>query len=378
MFYLALYPILRIYLFLPGLSWGDMLFFWLIAAELYRKKGKIRLSYPQYYKAYWIYIACSYLVVSYFKPAAFIPGGWSFFIYSIILGYVILKFDYEAFKKYYRFVFVISLVIFLLQEIMFYSLGYRFHALLPFGRLLDGFSMSELIVEHQTGLRSSSFFREPAHLAQYVLPLLIMELFDHEGRDKICNKYAVAIVLMLLFLRSGNGMLGLLIVLAIKFAHYIYSKEIKYKVFKIIIAGGILVIPIMYYMGTEAAQLMVFRSAELQNEEESASYIRIYRGYALYGELPAINKLIGINEDDLVERIPKTSISYLFTGERISDVYCNCIQYILIYSGFLGFLFVALVYFKLFKNARIMGRTSILLLFTISLVASIYNSYLMF
>ena len=377
MFFLAIYPILRIYLFLPGISCGDMVFLWLICHKLFVNNGKISLSYPTYYILCWVYMALSYLLISYFKPTAFIPGGWSFFMYSIIFGFVVSRFDYIAFKKYYRIIFVISFIIFIFQEIMFFYLGYRFHALLPFGKLLDGYSMKDMISDQMIEPRSSSFFREPAHFAQFVLPLLVMELFDSDGLGKFLNKYAFIIILLLLFLKSGNGIIGLIFVLGVKSLHYLYYKRMRFKIIKIIIASIFLAIPIVYYMKTESAKLMVFRSSELQNDEDSGSYIRIYRGYALYKELPIYNKLFGISEDDLVRMIPKTSISYLFTGERTNDVYCNCIQTILIYSGFLGLLFMILVYYHLFKFTRVMGRTSILLLIVISLIASIYNSYLM-
>lgn len=378
MLFLALYPILNIYtFFVPGVSWGTVAIGWLIGVELYKKRGKVSFEYPRGYSLYWIYLTISYIFLSSFKLASFVPGGVSFFLYSVVLGYAIAHFNYFYFKRYYWFVFFVSAIILCFQEIQYLFMGYRFHVLFVYGSLLDGTSLPELISEHVFGSRSSSFFREPAHFAQYILPLLAMELFDHKSVKKILTYRSLFIIVILLLLRSGNGIVGLLLLLFVKILHYLYCSEIKNKIFKLIILAGIISLPLVYYARTEAAQHLLFRSNELQYDENGASFARIYRGYALFEELPLLNKTFGISEDNLVSIIPKTKVSFMFSGERQSDVYCNCVQFILIYTGIIGLCFVFSIYYHIYKCSTVLGKSLIAVLVLLSFIASIYNSYIM-
>ena len=56
---------------------------------------------------------------------------------------------------------------------------------------------------------------------------------------------------------------------------------------------------------TEVGSAMLERTNELENDDSAASYIRVYRGYALYSELPLANQLFGINDDRLMQVIPQ-------------------------------------------------------------------------
>lgn len=376
MLLLVLYPIIGVYSF-PFLfgSWGDFLFIVLIILDFIRNQRKIIFGLPMHYGFYWGYLSISYLVLSHFKPASFIPGGLSFFVFSLILGYVIKYFDYRSFKKYYRVVFFITALIFMLQELSYIIVGHRFSMLLPYGTVVGGTPVTEIIQQNISGDRSSSIFREPAHFAQFVLPLLAMELFDKEGIGRKMNKYALIIILLLLFLRSGNGIAGLLVLTVFKLANVILYEKNQYKLIGIIFFSTFVVIGMSYYMSTETGELLLYRTQELSVDENSNSFIRLYRGYYVYNILPPANKVFGISPDDLPSVIKNSSVSFLFSGEN--DTYYNGIHYVLLYSGIIGLLLILLVYLGLFRHNSPLGKSVVLLLLGMALVAGVYGSYTM-
>lgn len=386
MWILALYPILWIYQSPLFFNWGDLLLIILMLFKLFKYKKNI-LIFPSGYFLYWGYLAISFVLLTLmtvgFKAGMIIPGGFSFFIFSIIIGFLVPCFDIDIYRKCFRKIFIISVIIFVAQEVMFANLGYRFAALLPFGKLYDGTSTQTLIYDQIYYYRSSSFFREPAHYAQFLLLLLAIELFNRDSINKLFTKYALFIIVILLILRSGNGFIGIIFLCLIKFLYFMFyvshkSISLMHKLFILSISVITIIFSVLYYINTEVGQNTMSRVSEMENNQDALSYIRIYRGFALYSEMPFINKLIGMTNNSLISFIPQTSLSILFRGDNIqSDLYFNGIQNILISSGFLGLLLFFTVYLKLLRGNDILSKIIILLFLILSFLSQTFLSHIM-
>ena len=380
MLVLAWFPILNIYKSPLILGYGSFLLL-LLCFLAFIKEHDIKriMALPKKYYFFWAWCAIAYFIscLPQIKIGAFIPGGFFFFVFTICIGFLVKFFDIKDFKRHTEIVVVITGVVLILQELLYFTTGSRFVAILPFGQLTDDIPVSELIADQMSLTRSCSLFREPAHYAQYLLPLLCLELFSKENREKFFTPYSLFLLVLLIILRSGNGFVGLIFLYAVKVLAYL--KRAKRGV---VILTAIIAVPLCYYavssyISTEVGASMLERSSELENDDSAASYIRVYRGYALYSELPDVNKIIGVNDENLMRIIPRTSIAYLFKGEEQYDLYMNGVQSVLIHYGLIGFLLCVWLYITLLKGSKLMPKMQVWLFLLLSLLGQTFLASIM-
>lgn len=377
MFLLAWFPILNIYKSPLPLGYGSVLVLLLWVVSLIQGTTLRRsLSLPRQYVIFWGWCAVAYFIsyLPQLKIGALIPGGFNLFIFSITLGFLLSIFDIESFKKHSKIVVVAAGVILVFQEALYFTTGSRPIFLLPFGQLMDEISVPELIAEQMRMDRSSSLFREPAHFAQYLLPLLCLELFSERNKEKLFTPYSIFIIAILVLLRSGNGFLGLVILLIVKAWTYLKNVRMGTKIMAILIAAPLAFYAVSSYISTEVGSAMLERTNELENDDSAASYIRVYRGYALYSELPFANQLFGINDDRLMQVIPRTSISYLFAGTLTNDTYMNGVQSVMIHQGLIGLLLCVWMYVGFARRRPLQSKMQIWLLLLLSLFGQTFMS----
>lgn len=377
MLVLAWYPILNIYKSPLPMGFGTLILLLLFVLFLFKCRNlKTAVSLPHKFYVYWVWCAIAY-IVSYLpqiKLSSFIPGGFDFFVFSVLLGFIISVFDLGAFKRHTRIVVIFAGVVLTLQELMFFTTGSRFSALIPFAELTDGQPTAGLIATQLSLDRSSSLFREPAHFAQYLLPLLCLDLFDERESGKLLSPYSYFMVALIVLIRSGNGFIGLLILMIVKSFFFLKRARAWKKIVTVIVFVPLAYYAINAYVSTDVGSSVVERTSELKNDDSAASYIRVYRGFALYGELPLLNKIIGINDSRLLQIIPSTKVSFLFSGEEQSDLYMNGVQNVLIHQGLIGLLLFILMYVSFAKGKSLGGKMQIVLFLSLSLLGQTYLS----
>ena len=367
---LALFPILNYYQG-PVLSYGYWAFFVVIAGAII-EKGKNLFIYPRFYFLFWGYCAIDIFIAACdVKLTYFMPGGISLFTWSILLGFIVRFFDEKYFIRYTSILFAFSAVVLVLQEVFFWSTGSRFAAFLPLGNNLTyGISRSELLAVQTYSSRSCSIFAEPSHFAQFVLPLLAYDLFNKKNKKKLMPILSLIIVSVLLLLRSGNGLIGAMLLLLGKVFLYIRT----HKFHSIIVA--LLLIPIAFYTikryaDTEYGESVIERTSEMENDESAGSYIRLFRGYVVYSDLPTFNKIFGISLDRLLQmKLP----SILFTGDKMYDSYFNGVQTVLIHLGIIGFSLLLFFYYNLARDGNSVSIAVVLTLLVLALMGQMYLS----
>lgn len=261
-----------------------------------------------------------------------------------------------------------------IQEFQFFAFGNRFCAFLPLSsELTYGVSFDELSAMHMSSERSSSIFAEPAHFAIYTLVFLSLEMFQPKNRGKLFSMLSLLLVLALFVLRSGNGFIGLLVLGIIKVIDYYRFKGGKGLIFLLII------IPIAFwgisrYATTEVGGSVLERTEELNNDEDTRSYIRIFRGYVVYESLPLKTQVFGTTMEELESmNIPILNMY----KDREHNLYFNGLQEVLIYQGIIGLLLLLMVYIKLFKEGDMASRSSIILMLVIAALGDFYLSPMM-
>lgn len=381
MWLFVLLPILNIYRipFGPDIQLGYALVILFVIKFILDGKGFVH-KLPKVFYFYWAYIGVDYffLTINNFKFSNLIPGGFQFFIWTITLMMMIKHLDYNKFLSYYKISFVVCGCVLLLQEFSYFVLGSRPLFLLPLQ--LSGESMNDYLISAQMSLnRSSAFFREPAQFAQYALPLFALEM--NRSSNKFLSNYCYFIILILLFLRSGNGFLGLIILLLYRIIQYSkYTSNVK------VIAKFLMLIPLVllllsYFLKTEGGVEIIERVSKLGLDPDAESFDRLFRGYFLYADMPLNNKLFGISYEDLVSYIAGSPLSFMFlnntSGGAVVDTYVNGIQHVLIYFGIIGLFLFLWFYYSLYKNNNILSKSLILSFICLMFVGNLYISHFM-
>lgn len=236
-------------------------------------------------------------------------------------------------------------------------------------------NISEFAAEVAESDRSSAFFSEPAHFVQFLLPLLAIELL-HFGDKKAFIRSSVY-VLTLFGLASGNALLGLLVVFL-----FFLIKQLKKRnpvVVSLIITFCLCtaVYSVNYIMNTEYGEKLMARQDQLSSDQLRASsgFVRIYRGYYVYGEMDDIQKIVGVNSTAAVDKlINKCVVGSWF---RDNERYFNAFQSLLIYTGYIGIFLFFFGLFTLCKRSNLAGVCCVFLYIALSFIASIYFTYTM-
>ena len=169
--YLILEPILSIYGWL-NFSFSKILsliivFIYTIKWSKYRN---VRSHVPKYLLLYFAWL----LLCNYFSFGSILPLGNILQLLLLISVFSIVKFN--ELIGFYKKIAFICIAFFIVQEISFYTTGYRIIGVLEWLPICfggEGFDLDHYLSYQEAGDRSASFFSEPAHFAQFLLPLFM-------------------------------------------------------------------------------------------------------------------------------------------------------------------------------------------------------------
>lgn len=355
---------------LMGLSLAQIVLFITIVFSLIGKeKNDFYLS--KYLFAFLFYMSINQVLLSsdlslssVFSIA--IPG------FALAISFYPFKSSYDYFILVYKILVFISVAVFFMQEAAFYIRGERIDGLLDFLPLMQRGPLddSAYISSLRIAPRSSSIFLEPSHFAEYIAPLLAIELF----KNTKVNIWALGLTITLLLLRSGNGMIILSLIWIIwVFQRIRYTKGVITKLLVLTFIFATTISIVTFYIKSEIGIAMVERTQGLS--DSTSAFMRIYRGYIVYNELPLFNQIFGLNSDNLDSTITWLGLSQYFEE---GDLYFNGIQYILLTGGVIGLVLFLLFIHSIYNHNNILGKTILLLLVVLSFTSSNYMSVSMF
>lgn len=373
---LPLSPILQTY------GWGKYDFTFIITGVLvivwlvfYKRAKRVRPKWFSIYLFYYLFVQ----ILSATSISSLIPLGWLriFLVYGLFFSEI----KYHLFVKYYLRITLICLLFWYIQYFSFLFTGIKILGIFTFLPIALGVTDITAFIESQYGIesRSSSFFSEPALFAQYLLPILIILLFSRGNKKKwliIC-----LITFCLLILRSGNALIGLSVIILGYFLWMLCKASVAKKIIVLLVvplavfAGG------YSYVHSEIGEKTLERQDQLNGDLSSvksghSGFIRIFRGYYVYQELSFLRQIIGANNTTLIkEAINRSSVSNLFMED---DLYFNTIQTILIRTGVIGLLIISFFFGKMYVGTNPVGKVSLVTLFALSFVASMYFTELMY
>ncbi len=363
---LLLSPILQIY------GWGRYdfaLISSLILTTIYFMKNGINNNMPK-----WLTIYLAYCVFA--LGISIIGGSRNFPIFTIRVLVTYLMFwgaiELKDLLKAYKIIGFICIVFFFFQYIVLLLTNHYVNGVITFLPIAftDDYATfySTLLDSH----RCASFFSEPAHLAQFLLPLLCVELMFDKAKNHFV--YSGVIIVVLLLLSSGNAMMGLAAIFLVYVGNLLFRKPSVSKIFLFIVALLAVAIGGYYFMQTEAGAQMMERSEELNYSDatnfRSSGYLRMYRGYAVYSEYSPSEKIFGIYDNELIQR--KINSSIMAAAFYDDDMYFNGVQNILIRTGLIGALIFSILIITLWRGNHISSKAILLVLVVFCFIASIY------
>ena len=252
--------------------------------------------------------------------------------------------------------------------------GVRISGALSFLPKYGAKTMIEYMMLQAESLRSSSFFSEPAHFAQFLLPLFAIELFYDKSKTR--NLIAIAIGATLLLLRSGNGLLGMAAVL-IFLAPYYYKKGRKNSGLAFIVTALLIGIVGYYYMNSEIGSSLMERQDEISIVYEGGSrsgFLRMWRGLYVYQDYSFLEKLIGCPNE--TTQLGHVASSGMLMVEH-AELYFNAFWKILLNTGIIGLGIFIYIIICLWRGNNLCGKAILASLIALSLIAGIYMSHTM-
>lgn len=372
MLLLALNPILSWYKIPFPLSLGPALMLGMSIVGIAARRFSFRVLPISFY-AVFIYVSFKWTLDHGLQLwTLFPPGGVLFFNFILALISGILLFDIDYLKKIMMAVVFISIPLFWIQMFLLYSSGTHicFVPNLTGHFTYQDYSYSELRAVHLASQHPCSIFIEKSYMAYYLVSYLCLELFGKSNQNRFFSFQAALIVVTLLALRSGSGIVGLAVLLLIKaYKMFWGNSSLPKRIFMMIIGIPLVWGVFVFCTSTEAGGEIIGRSAELTTEGTSG-YSRVVQGFVIYENLPSVNKITGMQRNDVISYSEK---SYN-TDDRL---YVNGVQEILITLGILGMLIYLIFYIEIFRKSEETGKMSIIALLVIALLESCYlNPYM--
>ena len=369
---LALAPILAWYDIHFPVGMGYMLILFLSAFVIVRNRFRVSVM-P---KAFWLMFVYVCMMWTYNNNFAiwtvFPPGGWLFFLFVLAVIGGTITFSQKYLKKYMRIVLFVAIVLFWIQFILKLTTGSQIFCFIPpltSSLTYEGMSYTELVALQLNGDRPCSIFMEPSYMAYYSLAYLSLEWFGSETKRKLFTKEVILILVTLLALRSGSGMVGVAILLAVKLFSVFWNSSIGRRITMMLLLIPLIVGSFFIYQSSEAGQAMLSRSSELSTENTSG-FSRVVAGYLMFDSMSPNDKMVGIPNAREVFGVERSDGRTIF--------YINGVQTILISLGYIGAFVYLLFYISLFRKVSIQSRMSIIMLLTMGLLESNYlNVYMM-
>lgn len=357
---LVLFPILSGYLAISEIDLGNFALFLVGMAAIFAK-GNFKFLMPDGY----LLFVCVAIFISLFFNGSVLLRLILFTINLIIACNLV---DYKKLSKYYFFVVYVCIAFFLIQETIVIATGNYLRGTIPFLNTIYHIPGSTYMPPDDVSsmMRCPSFFLEPSYFAQFLFPFVILHLFS----DDVLNiKKALFVSIVIILSRSGTGTFMITISWLFWFLWGNYKTHTKIFVSLSVIATSValfvFVPSLSDYFSTRTKELQSYGGNEMY---QSSGFIRMYRGYYLYSELPSYNKILG-SSDEQVDKL-------MFRSTLVTEEYTflNGIQTLLIRHGLIVALLYLLHLFKMYIGCR--RRETLVMVVCIIVLMAVESYYL--
>lgn len=305
--------------------------------------------------------------------------------FYLTIGFALKYILWDRFSIYYRNALLVCSLFFLLQFVLFNTIGFRLLGIIPSLPLTVDVAVDSLLEKQLNIDRFCSFFMEPAHFAYYIIPYYTLVAFRNKAPFR--SKEFLFFTLILFMLRSGNGFFAMAVVFTVIFGRMLLSKRNIVRNFILVcLASAIGYVLYNQITSSTEFQEQVVRASEMSSRQEnkrlSSGYQRIYAGYVYIAEMDNIHEVTGIglgNQNAYFRTHSMSEFRSVITNPNTKYVYLNSIQLIIVWAGF-GTLILFLLYnYKLFSRNSLTGKTlSVILLLSYFISSNLFGISMLF
>ena len=269
---------------------------------------------------------------------------------------------FDIFKNLYIKICIIFSIITILEEIFYITSGLLVPIKLSCFPLTD--EMAPL--EYRFGYNGrggyvgfSPFFSEPAHMAQYMIPALVLLLSsENEKHDEKNVLKMILIEAAIVLSTSTFGILasGIMVVFYLMLGKSIAARRIR-KIFLLCLP----VIMVVYFYFIRGRLFYDSAGASSLISADKAGY-RIFRGIAYYVQFPFINQLFGIGFNNIASFINNHSLHYVndVIADNVVVEYLNGFSQAIIYGGIVSFLLFCDFVVRLYRKGSSESKTLVI------------------
>lgn len=313
-------------------------------------------------KGYWWFAAYMWIIpaiagkisgISGDYTQALIPTG--LLLSMLYLGFLQPNVNKDDVLKYYRILVYVAIAFFIIQEISYHLLNARPTFYLSFFEPYYEDSDIDVFAASRASLdRSSSFFLEPSHFVQYIIPYFCIVLTRYM-KDRIGIVELLSLLMIIIWIRAGVGYVSLLFIAAFLFMRSNLLKMYQRVLILMSVFAAVVLITTVL-ADTKIVSSTIGRMSEFSMDFEASGaqsgFIRIWRGYIAYGTLGILNKILGVS----VAGIESVFNAVIIRGCRYDGAYMNGIQTLLISGGVVGLYMFMKYIFDIYKKTDIVGQ----------------------
>ena len=288
----------------------------------------------------------------------------------------------DRFLYWYRKVAYVSIIFYVIQLLVYYTLGISMSGIffsLPVNIIDD---VSYLVESKSQEFRFSSFFSEPSHFAIFLTPLLMLEVLYYNDKKHLLR--ACVLMFCLLLTQSGSALVGIGTTIVLICYFYVRNNKaariVKYIPIAVISVGVVG----FYFFPSAMGASLIARTSEFQDEAGllSSGFVRVVRGYIVFGEYNIFEKIFGLNNTDaLLQVINQRGLSQLFTYnlDGTPSLFFNSVHYILLETGILGVFLYILFLKSVYNKSSIFSKVIVIQLVAFSFISQMYfNDFMLF
>lgn len=278
---------------------------------------------------------------------SFLPLG--LILTSINIAILLPNVNCDLVVKYYRLLVYIAIGFFVLQELSFFTTGFRPTFYLNFlESYYDGSNITEFAMSRSEMNRSSSFFLEPSHFVQYIIPYACFVVCQSIQNKKMSIELPV-MFLVIVWSKTGAGFLCLALIVAFVFlfnSRWHFFIKLSFLIAVIVVVS----VALTYFSDNVIVSEVLRRSTEfsltVDAHGQQSGFFRIWRGYYIYAAGDPLNQLFGTATSSIEYVASKVYIS----GIDYQGTYMNGIQSLLMQGGVVGTVLFSVFIWKFCKT----------------------------
>jgi len=300
---------------------------------------------------------------------------YSFYVFLIIVSSKHFQLNYAL--KIFKYLTVI-ISIYIITQTLTYNL---LEIILPFkilpiplARNIDIVDLKQMASAYY--LRPPGIFVEPGYAAQFLLPGLVFSLYGWFEKEKEDIKSVLLIFTALILSTSSLGIFLGALAIGIYLVTLIVSNKSYVGLFRIFIIIPIIIVIVVLLLNLDIVQISINKVTGEVRAGGSVA-LRIYRGYAIFFQLPLLYKLIGVGHGNLGNFVIENSVITKYDSNNMTDTaadYVNGISAVALYYGIIGIVILFYLYINIIKKTKGVFRLIAIIYIALNLVeGAIFN-----